>query len=107
MRYLLPTTKWMQGAPTPYSAPLTVVPSGPGAPVCISLYLPISPYISLIGTGRPGLYLPMSPYIYLHLHISPCISLYLPRRDRAPRWVLTLTLTLTLPLTLPLPLPYP
>ena len=35
VRYLLPTTKWMQGAPTPYSAPLTVVPSGPGAPVAV------------------------------------------------------------------------
>ena len=35
VHYLLPTTKWLQAAPTPYSVPLTVVPSGPGAPVAV------------------------------------------------------------------------
>jgi hypothetical protein len=29
------TTYLLQGAPTPYSVPLTVVPSGPGAPVAV------------------------------------------------------------------------
>ena len=57
-------------------------------PPYISLYLPISPYISLYDSVRRGTrsarsasispYLPISPYISLHLPISPYISLYLP-----------------------------
>ena len=81
----------------------------------ISLYLPISRYISLPRRRRRGA---ISPYISLYLPISPCISLCLRLRPRAQVRVKvltlslsltltltqTLTLTLALPLTLPLPL---